>query len=272
MIKIDKNNHDLLSLCVAAIAVLLSQFQPIYKYFESYELRIQKISSIQIHPNPNGGISLSLRPVFGNSGQEKGIIHDLTIVIDNDSSYSYSASDIKFPKQGEMMFNHWLEYSPQTIEPDSIWAKTLRFTSRQLSDDWSLLLKNSRQALAEDRKMWCEDNYPACEYMNGKMYFPPSNIIDNYIKGIFKEHSWLKAGKHEIAVIYEMGGIEPEEYRCDLLSFEIDRIDIKFIEAEMVSAIDGQSNMSFDTIRPDIPTEFIRSCEKNYISDIFGQH
>ncbi|WP_104401542.1 hypothetical protein [Vibrio penaeicida] len=270
MIKIDKNNHDLLSLCVAAIAVLLSQFQPIYKYFESYDLRIQKITSIQISPNPNEGLSLSLRPVFGNSGQEKGIIHDLTIVIDNDSSNSYKASDIKFPKQGEMMFNHWLEYSPQTIEPDSIWAKTLRFTSRQLSDDWSLLLKNSRKALAEDNKKWCEDNYPECEYMSGRMYIPPLKIVDSYVEGIFKEHSWLRPGKHQMAIIYEIGSIEPEDYRCDLLSFEIDNIDIQFIKAEMVSAIDGQSNMSFDTIRPNISTKFIRSCQASDFAEILG--
>lgn len=268
---IDKKNHDLLSLFIAGIAVLLSQFQPIYKYFEDYEIELQKLDKIQLVPHPYAGISVITRPIIGNSGAEKGVIHNIHLIISEESSnelYIYKSSDIKIPKVGSMMFNEWLEFSPQTINTGNIWSKNLRFTKTNVSNSFIQLVNNVQIKLEEDNNEWCEDNYPACEQMNGMMYIPPKELTGKFYKGVIKEHSWIKPGKKKLTVIYETGTVKPEQTICEEYTFNINKFNTRTLLTEIRLAMDSSAGMTFDTKRAPIKVNKTSDCSiknlKNY--------
>ncbi|KFI10854.1 hypothetical protein F0223_16815 [Vibrio coralliilyticus] len=268
MFGINKDNHDLLSLAVAAVAVLLSQFQPIYKYFDDYDLEPRSINYMQILPHPYNGITLNVPITFGNSGEVKGAIHDVYAFVTqkkSSDSFVYRASDIKLPKKGQMMFNEWYEFYPQSIEPDDIWSKTLRFSKVSFSDSWYSLINKTRVDIRADNEIWCEDNYPACLEQNGLMYIPPKKFTTPVVDGVIQEHSWISEGSVKVVLLYIIGGVKPNEEVCQEYHAKIDEFDLSVLYEEVEFAVNGSASLSFDTIRPPVKTSFIRNCNSSTI-------
>ena len=76
-----------LSFLVAALALLLSQFKPLYTYFERAELIVELNENLYITHNM-GVLYLTPTISYGNNGSKSGSFKDFDILIKNDQGYA----------------------------------------------------------------------------------------------------------------------------------------------------------------------------------------
>lgn len=78
-----KEKHDILTLAVAVIAVVLSQFPPIYTIFDSEEIILNDINSLTFLPSLSDGFNIVHTVQSSNSGEKTGFIKGSRIYIFN---------------------------------------------------------------------------------------------------------------------------------------------------------------------------------------------
>ena len=109
-----KNVQGRLSLLIAAIAVLLSQFPPVYQWFHAPELEIKTGQAFSIAPNPYYGLSVSKYYSVTNIGEKHGRIKSIYLYIaDMEGNILYETRGQSYRTRVVQQFNEarWEEFT-----------------------------------------------------------------------------------------------------------------------------------------------------------------
>lgn len=211
-----KNTQGRLSLLIATIAVLLSQFPPVYQWFYAPELEIKVGQSFSIIPNPYYGLSVSKYYSVTNIGEEYGRIKSIYLFIADmeenilyeTRAQSYRANMV--PQFGEVQ---WEEFTEVSLRPGENWSHLVAFFSRLKNSQFDDI-REIQNEIEEERENWEYEmekkGYDIDDFDPKMPEFQISNELAGELKAaIIEKIKWLDEGKYKL---YEVSftGNEPK--------------------------------------------------------------
>ncbi|MEW8439706.1 MAG: hypothetical protein AB2689_16280 [Candidatus Thiodiazotropha taylori] len=242
-----KQKHDLLTLLVAFMAVVLSQFPPIYKLFYAPEIEIRKESSFFITPNVYQGLTLGINYSATNVGEEPGRIREVYLFITNDSDellHAARANYFKSSKLDAFGAAQWEILSEIALMPGKNWSHLILFNREHANEELDDI-RDIQDQVKEERREWewdMEDKGYNInkDYLEMPEFKISKETLDALKKVIEKKVNWLKIGTHNLIIVSFTGeGANYTKYK-----FQIDEIDLKNFARSLggyVTDIDGSS-------------------------------
>lgn len=197
--------RNLLSLLIAAIAVLLSQFPPVYQWFESPNLQIKIGRTFVLSSDIFSAPSIHKHYSVTNVGKAPGRIKSLRLFITNsngDVLYEASAQVYKLRSIGQFDQHKWEEFSEIGLYPSRNWSHLVSF-GRQLNNSALEEIQTIQSEINEEREKWkyrMEDeghDVDSFDY-DGPEFDLPENLSKR-LGDIVKENiPWLQKGDYRL--------------------------------------------------------------------------
>ena len=216
MLKGIKKRKDLISLFIAAIAVVLSQLPPIYQMFYSPKLDKRKIVSIALTPNAYSGLSLGYQFSVTNDGKDAGRIKSIEAYImdeANNQVFSSMAQAYRLTTLSNFNQVQWEQFAEIALQPAENWSHFLTF-SKSLNNQDLQRIKEIQDEIEEERKYWefdMEEEGWDMDSFNADM---PVFKVSTRLHTKLKEEI-LSTGKKYDYFVYEF---EIKEMHIDLFS------------------------------------------------------
>lgn len=198
-----KGNRDLLSLLVASIAVVLSQFPPAHQWFYDTELEFRLDPSFAIAPNPYSGLSFSRHYSITNVGEESGRIRALYVfIVDSEGTLLYEATAQRYRLHGVSQFgqSQWEQFSEINLGPGENWSHTV-FFSRWL-DNYDLSdVQEFQMRVEREEESWrfdMEEQGHDMEAFDAPMFEMSGDLLDELKSFIREKTGWFGEGEYKI--------------------------------------------------------------------------
>ena len=238
-----KEQRDVLSLVVAAIAVILSQFPPLYQIFDSPDLDIRTETGFGIGANAYSGISVLKYFSVTNTGEKHGRVKRIFLFIVDEKSevvYGMSAQDYLLPERGNFGENKWNAFTELSLQPGENWSHLISFNRSVQTfdiDDMGFL----REAILEEQSDW--------EYEMEEKGFDPDDLdenmpefrlsdelLDQVKEEVKNKIPWFQLGNFKIVeaiitedeVKYKVYGFSVSESKLRVFMRSIDEISYSF--------------------------------------------
>lgn len=205
-----KEKHDVFSLLIAFVAVILSQFPPLYEIFDKAKFDIKTSSYIDIYPNHLSGIHLSKKISITNTGEKKGRVKNIYFLIVDKEDNIHNISKVHLYSKNEK--NNFqqdivMEFTEINLDVLQNWSHVASFLPKNIT-----LNRNYRMimnTIAEEKTTWekkmLKEGYDFNKYNPGKehIYFKPSNESMIRLKRyVMNNLNWFKEGDFTLWEIY----------------------------------------------------------------------
>lgn len=186
-----KGNRDLLSLLVASIAVVLSQFPPAYQWFHDSELKFTLEPSFVISPNIYSGLSFSRHYSATNVGEEPGRIKTLYVfIVDPEGSLLYEAKAQQYRLQGVLQ---WVQFSEINLGPGENWSH-LVLSVEQVDNRDLNAVQEFQMRIEREAEIWRSER----NVFGAPMFEMSRDLLGDLKSFIGEKTGWLKEGKYKV--------------------------------------------------------------------------
>lgn len=231
MFKIKKENHNFLSLMVAVVAVLLSQFPPIYTLFYSPEIEIGEASTVYSY-HKFGLVNFVKKVSINNDGNEWTRIKKVGVLIIDSNGKVVASLPAKSFQTGNDSFGKaiWGMVGELALEPHKNWNKLVTF-HENLNEKEYMSLFFTKLKIDEEIKDWedmmKEKGYSLLEPKEGDPDFKLSDDLFVNVKSICETKlNWFKPGKYKFVEYVCYGKANEIKYDYVAYGFEINDIHI----------------------------------------------
>lgn len=221
-----KERHDLLSLLVAAIAVLLSQFPPVYQWFYSPDIEIGKSESFVLFPSVYTGLAISKYYSATNTGEEPGRVKNISLFFtdgEHNVLHKVSSQGYRLHGTGQFGQSQWEQFTELSLKPGENWSHLVSFNRRLKNFELDSLryIQDEIQSEREEWKWKMEEQGWNLEKYDPDM--PEFKISDELLEKlkleVNKKISWLKEGEY---ILHEISYTD-EKHEINSYSFEINK-------------------------------------------------
>ena len=204
-LKMSGRIRGLLSLLVAAIAVLLSQFPPVYQWFEAANMQVKVSHSFVISSGLFRAPSITKHFSVTNVGKAPGRIISLHLFITNRNEeilYESSAQAYRLRILGQFERQKWEEFSELSLHSDRTWSHLVSF-GRQLSNAEIEDIQAIQFEVEEEREEWRhvmeEKGYDvdSIDY-TGPTFDLPDTLSNNLSEAVKERIPWLQEGRYRL--------------------------------------------------------------------------
>lgn len=207
--------HERLSLLIATVAVLLSQFPPIHQWFHAPELEIKIIPSFAIAPNLSNGLAISKSYSATNVGEKPGRIKSLYLFIVNMEGnilHETKAATYRLNTLGSFNEPQWERFTEVSLQPGENWSHHVSFFSR-LRNSQLGAIKIVQEMINEERYAWEyemeEQGYNLNDLDSNMPEFTiPKELSEKLQNAIKKTIKWFKEGQYQLYEV-SLTGSEP---------------------------------------------------------------
>ena len=209
MKKMNRLRTEHLSVMIAFIAVVLSQFPPIYDFFKKPELSSLTSNEVHIAASPAVGITFDKMISITNTGNKAGWIKKIDIVIENskgDVVDHLTADRYRHPiveSFGDPIVYPWNEI---LLKPENSWAKIVFFTKPIANGTLTNLNRLSKKIQKEEEKWeeeWGDVDDARVRLDIDMPEFEISDVLFAEIEKIAKENiRWLQPGTYRVTEYY----------------------------------------------------------------------
>lgn len=248
-----KERHDLLSLLVAAIAVLLSQFPPVYEWFYAPEIEIKSEQAFGIVPNLYSGIQIAKHYSVTNVGEKTGRVKSLYLfIVDQDGTLlqEVRAQSFRLPIIDHLGQQPWEQFSELNLQPDTNWSHLVSFSHRIPNNEFDEIRLIMEEVNIEE-ELWeyeMEDqgyNLDNIEINLDAPTFKISPPLLTKLKNSIKNKvPWLKEG---VFNLYEVS-MTGESPIIKSYQFEIRNEHIKYLSRALDSYSEGLTPYNLPSI------------------------
>ena len=196
-----KQQHDLLSLAVAAFALLLSQFPPIYTLFHGPNFMLHPEVDLGLKPSITTGAELWKRVTITNSGEEIGLVKSATVLVVSEEGKDSIKLDLVACTDGQTGASGnsiWEPFKPFHISPNQTFSKMCVYRDngniRHFQDTQIINSRISQEAERWENKLklngWASDDA-------SRPPFKSSNELHSALKTYMNRRSeWLTIGNY----------------------------------------------------------------------------
>ena len=188
-----KGNRDLLSLLVASIAVVLSQFPPAHQWFYGPELEFTHEPSFAISPNIYSGLSFSKRYSVTNVGEESERIKALYVfIVDPEGSLLYEARARQYSEQLQGVLQ-WEQLSEIIIGPGENWSHFVLSSGQVDNRDFNAV-QEFQMRIEREAEIWRLER----NAFDAPMFEMSGDLLDDLKSFIGEKTDWLDEGEYKV--------------------------------------------------------------------------
>lgn len=154
-----KSKHDLLTLFVAVIAVLLSQFPPVYQWFYTPIFDIAENEAFVIKPDARSGLTVGKYFSVTNTGEEAGRIKSILLFITDSNDnllYESKAKNFMHSKSGAYSKPLWENFTEINLKPNENWSHSVTYYKQLKSHELEDIHIIQNQ-VEHEREQWEEE-------------------------------------------------------------------------------------------------------------------
>ena len=197
--------RNLLSLLIAAIAVLLSQFPPVYQWFETANLQIKIERKFVLSSDIFRAPSINKHYSVTNIGKAPGRIKSLRLFItssNGDVLYETSAQAYRLRSLGPFDRHKWEEFSEIGLNPSRNWSHLVSF-GRPLNNPALEEIQAIQSEINEKRDEWkyrMEDEGHRVDSLDydGPDFVLPEKYSERLSAIAKKNIPWLQEGGYRL--------------------------------------------------------------------------
>ena len=198
-----KEKRDLLSLLVATVAVVLSQFPPVYQWFYSSELEFRIEPSSMITPNAYSGLSISRYHSITNTGDKSGRVKALYLfIVDTTGSILYEARAQGYRLHGLGGFGQaqWEQFSEINLGPGENWAHQVSFNRMQSNRELDEM-REIRMRIEDKETRWelvMEEQGYDMDDIDAPLFELNGPLLDELMAVVSRKTGWFGEGEYAI--------------------------------------------------------------------------
>lgn len=197
--------RDLLSLLIATVAVLLSQFPPVYTWFYAPNLDIRTEESFAIRADAYVGLSIAKYYSVTNIGKESGRVQDLRLFIADQNGnlvQQIRAQNFRLPSASLIGQPQLEKFSEISLKPGDNWAHFISF-GRKLNTLELEGIRYFRDEIKSERDEWEDDlqeqGYDFEKFDEDMPLFQISEkLLSNLKNAIKKKIKWFSEGDYKL--------------------------------------------------------------------------
>ncbi len=222
-----RERHDILTLLVAAVAVFLSQFPPVYQWFYSPEIEVRAEQSFFLFPEVGSGISVSKYYSATNVGEEPGRVKSVYLIFTDKNGkllHEVRSQGYKLHGAGDFGRASWEPFTELSLKPGDNWSHLISF-NRQLTNFELDEMRRVHNEFRYERIVW-DDAMEAKGWDIRKFdanrprprFEVSSERVANLRKKIIEQVSWLKVGNyilHEVSITSDSQLTHSYEFSID---------------------------------------------------------
>lgn len=221
-IRITKPTLDVISILIAAIAVLLSQFPPVHTWLDSAEFEVKDINELFVQASSTTGTAVGKQVAFTNVGEEIGRVFDIELIVTSknfDIIQRLTAKRYKEPSAN--IRETWVTYTELAIDKGEHWSKFVVFEGEISPTNYSQTRELSKIE-AKERSLWEDEmsslgvdlgfnNRSKPTYSMSESLF---NKVKSHIQGMLK---FIKSDEYRLVqALHTSEGIVMTVYRFDI--------------------------------------------------------
>jgi hypothetical protein len=229
--RITKPTLDVISIIIAAVAVLLSQFPPVHTWWDKAEFEIKDVNELFVQASSTKGTAVGKQVALTNVGQEIGRIFDIELIVTSKDFDIIQRLKAKRYKEPSANFREaWVTYTELAIEKGEHWSKFVVFEGEISPTNFSQTQELSKIE-AKERSLWEDEmrslgvdlsfgNRSKPTYSMSESLFEK---VKTHIQGMLK---FIKSGEYKLVqALYTDEGIIMTVYRFDITSEHISIFD-----------------------------------------------
>lgn len=249
-----QRKHDMLSLLVATIAVLLSQVPPVYQWFHDPELELRIPSSFEITPSLQSGFSIMKQYSITNVGEKPARVTSMHLFIsDTDGNLLYESSAARYrlhgaPELNLSVLDTWEVFSEINLQPNENWTHKVSF-EKSVSGAELDGVRDIQEKVDEERHEWELEMERAGInlYSDDAPWFEASGELNEEIeRGIRDEIAWLGEGEYRMHAAFVDDDVQVETYAFTVRPYHLRRFASSLNSLSDGSGYDTFASISFD--------------------------
>ena len=213
-VKSSRFNHNIASVLIAGLAVVLSQFPPLHTYFESSEVKISLPQKLLLQPNFNSGVIYGVDLKLNNVGAETSNVLAVQLIFERDDEVVDSIlSDNVTPSDGNIGVGVAVAqtFTDFYIPPNSVKKQFYGFykgnakaeAELRVSSLFSQYLKEYQDwevANGLDRSSFESGNFPLLG-VDLPVYEMSDDLHDQLANSVHQKLAWWQVGEYKLSVV-----------------------------------------------------------------------
>ena len=269
--------HDMLSLLVAIMAVLLSQVPPVYQWFYEPELEFRVPPSFDVAPSLYSGFSIMKHYSITNIGEKRARIKSMHLFIsDTEGNLLYESSASRFrlhgtPNMGLMLLDSWEAFSEINLNPNENWTHEVAFEKRLTGFELDGV-RGIQARVDEERYDWELEMEEAGVNLysdDAPMFEVSEELNEETAREIRAKVAWFSEGEYRIHAAFIGDDVHVKTYAFVVRPYQIRRFALSLDSLSDGSGYDTFLSTSFDI---ELNTEEIARPVEERLESMGSQH
>lgn len=199
MKKKEMSKHELLTLLVALIALILTQLPPLYQMLQSANLVVREENTFSIYTSALTGFFIGREYTVDNKGEKQGNVKDIGLYIlnkDGDILDELMAEEFKNPGITELL-PQMETFNGLSVKPGDPWSRFVTFKKNKDIQDFEEII-DIKIEIKDERDAWeyeMENNDIDINSLYSPMFEMSEELLGKLKLIVMKKIEWLKEGE-----------------------------------------------------------------------------